>query len=181
MKTKLKNEKGFTIIEVLIVLAIAGLILLIIFLAVPALQRNSRNTQRKNDVAALLGAVSNYSNNNNGDLPNGCNGTGTINLLDTVSATEIQSEAVLGYYNRLACGTAVPTGAGGVQMAAAFAAVAANTLDTAAEDYVRVIPVAQCDTTTNDNSVDPGGGRSYVAVYEIETGSNRYNQVCQAS
>jgi len=64
-----KRNEGFTIIEVLIVLAIAGLILLIVFLAVPALQRNSRNTQRKNDVASLLGAVSEYANNNGGALP----------------------------------------------------------------------------------------------------------------
>ena len=41
-----KRAEGFTIIEVLIVLAIAGLILLVVFLAVPALQRNARNTQR---------------------------------------------------------------------------------------------------------------------------------------
>jgi prepilin-type N-terminal cleavage/methylation domain-containing protein len=34
-----KKEKGFTIIEVMIVLAIAGLIMLVVFLAVPALQR----------------------------------------------------------------------------------------------------------------------------------------------
>jgi prepilin-type N-terminal cleavage/methylation domain-containing protein len=34
------NKKGFTIIEVLIVLAIAGVIMVIVFLAVPALQRN---------------------------------------------------------------------------------------------------------------------------------------------
>src|SRR5687767_1601772 len=67
MKTKLQNkEKGFTIIEVLIVLAIAGLIVLIVFLAVPALQRNSRNTQRKNDASQVLGAVQEDVNNNNG-------------------------------------------------------------------------------------------------------------------
>ena len=68
MKTKLNNQKGFTIIEVLIVLAIAGLILLIVFLAVPALQRNSRNTQRSDDVARALGAAQEVLNNNNGDL-----------------------------------------------------------------------------------------------------------------
>src|SRR4051812_37120462 len=66
---KLKQKEGFTIIEVLIVLAIAGLILLIVFLAVPALQRNSRNTQRRNDVAGILGAVSEYANNTNGSFP----------------------------------------------------------------------------------------------------------------
>jgi len=64
-----KRNEGFTIIEVLIVLAIAGLILLVVFLAVPALQRNSRNTQRKNEISNLLGAVNEWSNNNGGQLP----------------------------------------------------------------------------------------------------------------
>ncbi len=63
-----KKTEGFTIIEVLIVLAIAGLILLIVFLAVPALQRNSRNTQRTDDVARVLGAAQEVLNNNNGSL-----------------------------------------------------------------------------------------------------------------
>jgi prepilin-type N-terminal cleavage/methylation domain-containing protein len=72
-KIQKRKESGFTIIEVLIVLAIAGLILLVVFLAVPALQRNSRNTQRKNDVSALLGAVSEYSNTNGGALPTAAN------------------------------------------------------------------------------------------------------------
>src|SRR5258706_16435394 len=66
---KSKKEQGFTIIEVLIVLAIAGLIMLIVFLAVPALQRNSRNTQRKDDVARVGSAVQEFINNNNGTLP----------------------------------------------------------------------------------------------------------------
>ncbi len=68
-KNATKHNKGFTIIEVLIVLAIAGLILLIVFLAVPALQRNARNTSYKGDAASLLGAVSEFSNNNNGKVP----------------------------------------------------------------------------------------------------------------
>lgn len=70
MKSKLqKDNKGFTIIEVLIVLAIAGLILLIVFLAVPALQRNSRNTQRRNDVQKMVGTLQESANNNNGTPP----------------------------------------------------------------------------------------------------------------
>jgi prepilin-type N-terminal cleavage/methylation domain-containing protein len=67
-----KREEGFTIIEVLIVLAIAGLIMLIVFLAVPALQRNSRNTQRTNDAARMAAAVNECLNNNNG-LVASCN------------------------------------------------------------------------------------------------------------
>ncbi len=67
-KLKSKSE-GFTIIEVLIVLAIAGLIMLIVFLAVPALQRNARNTTIKSDAAALAGGFSEYLSNNDGVLP----------------------------------------------------------------------------------------------------------------
>lgn len=63
------TQKGFTIIEVLIVLAIAGLILLIVFLAVPALQRSSRNTAVKNDAQNALGGVAEFQNANNGILP----------------------------------------------------------------------------------------------------------------
>lgn len=69
MKNIKNANKGFTIIEVLIVLAIAGLILLVVFLAVPSLQRNSRNTQRKADVSSALGAVTEYVSNNGGKLP----------------------------------------------------------------------------------------------------------------
>ena len=69
LKKLQKNNEGFTIIEVMIVLAIAGLILLIVFLAIPALQRNSRNTQRKNDAGALSAAYSEYVNNHGGKSP----------------------------------------------------------------------------------------------------------------
>jgi hypothetical protein len=43
--------------------------MLIIFLAVPALQRNSRNTQYKNDASAYAAAVNEWTQNNNGTLP----------------------------------------------------------------------------------------------------------------
>ncbi len=69
LKNLKKRTEGFTIIEVLIVLAIAGLILLVVFLAVPALQRNSRNTQARSEAANILGAVNEFVSNNNGKLP----------------------------------------------------------------------------------------------------------------
>lgn len=78
---KSKRQEGFTIIEVLIVLAIAGLIMLIVFLAVPALQRNSRNTQRRNDIANYLSAVNEFVNNNNGNVPTSAAHVTTINGL----------------------------------------------------------------------------------------------------
>ena len=64
-----KDNKGFTIIEVLVVLAIAGLILLVVFLAVPALQRNSRNTQIRTAASSVAGSVNEYISTNGGKLP----------------------------------------------------------------------------------------------------------------
>jgi len=64
-----RKEKGFTIIEVVLVLAIAGLIFLMVFLALPALQRNQRDTQRKSDMSRLTTALTNYTSANRGALP----------------------------------------------------------------------------------------------------------------
>ena len=64
-----QKERGFTIIEVVLVLAIAALILLMVFLALPALQRGQRDTQRKDDVARLTSAVQNYQSGARGKLP----------------------------------------------------------------------------------------------------------------
>ena len=62
------NKHGFTIIEVVLVLAIAGLIFLMVFVALPSLQRGQRDTQRKNDMARISTALTNYQSNN-GSLP----------------------------------------------------------------------------------------------------------------
>ena len=64
-----KKEGGFTIVEVMIVLAIAGLILAIVFIAVPALQRNSRNTGRRADLGNLRAQFETWTSNNGGKLP----------------------------------------------------------------------------------------------------------------
>ncbi len=81
-----KSNKGFTIIEVLIVLAIAALILLIVFLAVPALQRSSRNTQRKNDAASIGGAIANFISNNGGTVPKVLGKNASTTNLDVCNA-----------------------------------------------------------------------------------------------
>ncbi len=64
-----KTKKGFTIIEVVLVLAIAGLIFLMVFLALPNLQRSQKDTQRRDDLARFQTAITNYQSNNRGKLP----------------------------------------------------------------------------------------------------------------
>jgi len=68
MNSKLKKQtEGFTIIEVLIVLAIAGLIMIIVFLAVPALQRNQRNQTYRTEANNAANAYQEVSANKGGN------------------------------------------------------------------------------------------------------------------
>ena len=67
------NKKGFTIIEVVLVLAIAGLIFLMVFVALPRLQISQRDTQRREDVGAVATAITQYQANNGGKLPTASN------------------------------------------------------------------------------------------------------------
>lgn len=69
LQTKRRNAKGFTIIEVLIVLAIGGLIIAIVLVAIPQLQRNQRNESRRNIMGRMKTEIDNYSGNNNGQIP----------------------------------------------------------------------------------------------------------------
>lgn len=72
-KSNIKSKSGFTIIEVVLVLAIAGLIFLMVFVALPALQRSQRDTARRNDMSRVDTSLIQYQTNNqntgNGDLP----------------------------------------------------------------------------------------------------------------
>lgn len=78
-----RNKRGFTIIEVVLVLAIAGLIFLMVFVALPALQRSQRNTQRKRDVDRFAAAVLEYKKHNNGKIPMTVDGGHAAYLRDT--------------------------------------------------------------------------------------------------
>ena len=69
MSNPLKKEKGFTLIEIVLVLAIAGLLLVIVFLAVSGAQKSRRDSQRKNDLGRIAAALENYASNNNGTYP----------------------------------------------------------------------------------------------------------------
>lgn len=62
------KDSGFTIIEVVLVLAIAGLIFLMVFLALPALQRGQRDTGRKSDVSTVVSALQTYLSNHRGSF-----------------------------------------------------------------------------------------------------------------
>jgi prepilin-type N-terminal cleavage/methylation domain-containing protein len=116
MKNLLQKKKasGFTIIEVIIVLAIAGLIMVIVFIAVPQLQRNQRDNARQNIVNRVTAEMDTYAGNNQGKLPlhsgAGCSATttgcwenffanyinGKINVTDPTTGTGVVVAAPAG-------------------------------------------------------------------------------------
>ena len=78
MSSQELKQKGFTIIEVVLVLAIAALIFLMVFIALPALQRNQRDTQRRTDAGTFVSQVNQYSTNNKGKIPSDAASTATF-------------------------------------------------------------------------------------------------------
>lgn len=126
------NRSGFTIIEVVLVLAIAGLIFLMVFVALPSLQRGQRDAQRKQDVSRVSVQLTNYLSSTRGSAPNDANSLGkfvkgylggTSNTLagDEYAdpsgtnytlkyATAPGEVGQIGYYNKSACKIDAPDG-----------------------------------------------------------------------
>ena len=77
---KLGVKKGFTIIEVVLVLAVAGLIFTMVFIALPALQRSQRDNTRRDDMINFIAKVKNYQQSNRGALPGAGNSTFPVNV-----------------------------------------------------------------------------------------------------
>lgn len=152
MLKKLNKSKseGFTIIEVMIVLAIAGLILLIVFLAVPALQRNSRNSQRKSDVGRIGTAATTIASNNNNNYTSITGG----------AAGSLATEAgTLGYYDSANIG-------------AGPSSTASNLTNGTDKDHVFVVTDAKC------SGVNAVVAKRQIAVFYATEGGGGDTKIC---
>jgi prepilin-type N-terminal cleavage/methylation domain-containing protein len=158
-----QSQAGFTIVETLIVLAIAGFILLLVFDAIPALNRSGRNNQRRQDVQTVLRAVSQYELNNSGDFPPNCGGSSPTP--SCIGSGHLLANVRLTYYDQVVVRfepVSTPLGS------------AAQTTDI---NTVYVYNHQLCDS--NNSATDAAAGYSdVVALYATEN-ANAANPQCQ--
>ncbi|MCX6734596.1 MAG: prepilin-type N-terminal cleavage/methylation domain-containing protein [Candidatus Peregrinibacteria bacterium] len=80
MKKMFSNKKGFTLVEVLLVIVIIAILAAIVIIAInPSRQiAQANNTQRSSDVQAVLNAVHQEAIDNRGTLPAAITTTATV-------------------------------------------------------------------------------------------------------
>ena len=85
---KNKNNKGFTLIEILVVIGIIPILATIVLIAInPARQfRQARNTQRESNINAILNAIGQFTADNKGALPDEIDST--TGTFQDISSTE---------------------------------------------------------------------------------------------
>ena len=104
------NKAGFTLIEVVLVLAIGGLIFLLAFLAFGQATKNRRDTQRRSDAARFISEVENAKGDSNGNAFNNTASLGTFltTYLSGISTTQFVSNNItytVGYSDHDPTGT----------------------------------------------------------------------------
>lgn len=157
MNVQTKSTKGFTIIEVVLVLAIAGLIFLMVFIALPALQRSQRDQARKNDVSTVASAVTSYTGNNRGDFPD----TGDLGgYLDDLSDNSPK--------DKVQVITTRPT------------SVSMDSAEGGSDGHIWIYPGMKCGSSTNTSqALERGTTRQFSVVTKLESGNGQY--YCQTS
>lgn len=106
VRTKFLNNKAFTLIELLIVIAIIAILTALIAFSYTTLQRNARDTQRKNDLQTIAGALqrfysdnSNFPNNSGGYMIwNKSNCSYTISPLSNLNVAKWGGGTISGYF-----------------------------------------------------------------------------------
>lgn len=172
------DNRGLTIIEVMIVLAIAGIILLIVFEAVPSLQRGSRNSLRKQDVQTILQAVSRYELNDSGKFPDDCGGGGHTACIQAGGSTPndylLRFDAKrLAFYNDKNANDVI------VRNQAPSTAPTNVPLPNKNVNKVYVYNYALCQKNGGNTTYFGAGYSDVVATYAIETGGGGFASECQ--
>ena len=164
-----RKEKGFTIIEVVLVLAIAGLIFLMVFIALPALQRSQRDSARKSEVGTVASSITSFQSNNRGSEPTDVQ-IGQY-ITGTSSATLASGSVVI---IRSTAYTAPIT------LTANLPATANAADNVLYADQIKVYYGYQCDPSASDSLIR-GTSRQAAITVALESGPSTGSVYCQTN
>ncbi len=165
-KQELK-QKGFTIIEVVLVLAIAALIFLMVFIALPALQRNTRDQDRKETVGKVASAITTYQSNKRGAQPT--SGSVLNGYIDG------KSEAGVAFEGQQGSSTTADSVVGNNYVVRVGSSTEVTGNGVAGRNVIQVITGVKCNST-GDGRGDAASARSAAVLIRMENGDQIFCQ-----
>ena len=168
---KKKKKKGFTIIEVVLVLAIAGLIFLMVFIALPALQRSQRNTRRRQDMARILSAFNDFQANNNGKVPTSAQADDFLDRYVGADGSDQRKDPDGTDYSLNFIGH-IGTASGDKADGSWYDGTTGNTAPSAPTDTHKIYYFTNAKCNTSEGKVAKGSGENEIAIfYYLEGGA----------
>ena len=107
MLNQLRKQQGFTIIELLIVIAIIGILATLVLTNFQGAQAKGRDTTRKSDINSVYQKLEEYYNENGG-YPDGNLDNTVLPGIDEGALTDADGDAI-GYSGGFVTGLTVPT------------------------------------------------------------------------
>lgn len=128
LKLQKRMQAGFTIIELLIVIAIIGILATLVLTNFQGAQAKGRDTVRKNDINSLYQKLEEYYNENGG-YPNGNLSASVLPGIDSGALTDADGTGITytgGFITSTTAPTPAPTNTGGEYVYAAYGCAAAG-------------------------------------------------------
>ena len=169
MLIKTNSQKGFTIIEVVITIAIGAAVMALVLNAVAGARRSQRNNARSSDISQLAGGINQYIANNN-KLPDNFTDINQLVKLGHYTSAEINA---IGSWKA----TVAPASHGDFEWVAEYKTASATGLKMSTlgvintADNVVIAQKAKCGTslaTPVPNTLGDGGIREMAIAYFLE-------------
>ena len=168
-KNRKKMQTVTAILLALSFLVIPVALLVLVFTAVPALQMNSRNAGRKNDVSAIAAAINQYKTQHNGLSPSTVSAGSSVETVEIcgVDCSSGQETARLGLYTN--------PNITGRSANLSFHNYEANLV---APDPNNAYIVNDAACVNNAIAPAESGTESAVIIYALESGNDSVQQQC---
>ena len=170
-----ETTTGFTIIEVSLTIAIAGIIFLMVFVALPWLRATQKDTKRREDLIHFISEVKTFQQKNRGTLPGKGDSDNTIAWSDADNENALASSWQGFYRDYLKEKFMDPDGVNyQLEIKGCNKSVAGQECEINREeifypnDYkIIVVPSAVC---SNERPVQSSNIRKLAAMYALESG-----------